>query len=172
MAFTSSPSTGPSRGLDSNTSIIHEFTSCVKHLFDYETASEWRRQQGQHIVEDSAPDREAYQTVYAKARGAIAAPTAGFHFTERVFEELGARGVETCEITLHVGLGTFQPVHTERVEDHKMETEQFEISQSAAAAIEARTTIGYIGVNLTETLPALHAAWAVNAAHYSITPDS
>ncbi len=84
---------------------------------------------------DEPTDRETYQTVYAKARGAVAAPTAGFHFTERVVEELRARGVETCEITLHVGLGTFQPVHAQRVEDHKMESERFEISESAARAI-------------------------------------
>lgn len=84
---------------------------------------------------DEPADREAYQTVYAKVRGAVAAPTAGFHFTERVLSGLRARGAETCEITLHVGLGTFQPVRTERVEDHKMEAERFEISESAAAAI-------------------------------------
>src|SRR5947207_455515 len=84
---------------------------------------------------DSAPDRGAYQTVYAKARGAIAAPTAGFHFAERTFEELRARGIETCEITLHVGLATFQPVHAGRVEDHEMEAERFEIPESAASAI-------------------------------------
>ncbi len=84
---------------------------------------------------DEPSDRATYQTVYAKARGAVAAPTAGFHFTERVIEKLRARGVETCEITLHVGLGTFQPVHAERVEDHKMESERFEVSESAAHAI-------------------------------------
>lgn len=84
---------------------------------------------------DEPTDREAYQTVYAKVRGAIAAPTAGFHFTERVLGELAARGIETCEITLHVGLGTFQPVRTERVEDHKMEAERYEISEAAATTI-------------------------------------
>ncbi len=84
---------------------------------------------------DAPADRETYQTVYAKVRGAVAAPTAGFHFTERIINELRARGGETCEITLHVGLGTFQPVHAERVEYHKMESERFEISESAARAI-------------------------------------
>jgi S-adenosylmethionine:tRNA ribosyltransferase-isomerase len=86
---------------------------------------------------DEAQDREAYQTIYAKVRGAVAAPTAGFHFTERVIEELRQRQIETCEITLHVGLGTFQPVRVQRVEDHKMEAERFEISQSAAVALNA-----------------------------------
>ena len=84
---------------------------------------------------DNDSDREAYQTIYAKVRGAVAAPTAGFHFTAAVFEELRTRGIETCEVTLHVGLGTFRPVQAERVEDHKMEAESFEISQPAAAAI-------------------------------------
>jgi S-adenosylmethionine:tRNA ribosyltransferase-isomerase len=84
---------------------------------------------------DNQSDREAYQTLYAKARGAVAAPTAGLHFTRSVFEALRARGVETCEVTLHVGLGTFRPVRTDSVEDHKMDAEQFEVSQPAAAAI-------------------------------------
>jgi S-adenosylmethionine:tRNA ribosyltransferase-isomerase len=84
---------------------------------------------------DEPADRETYQTVYAKVRGAVAAPTAGFHFTERVFEALRARRVETCEITLHVGLGTFQPVRSERVEEHVMEPERFEIPEATAKAI-------------------------------------
>ena len=84
---------------------------------------------------DEAQDRETYQTIYAKVRGAVAAPTAGFHFTERVLEKLYQRKIQTCEITLHVGLGTFQPVRVERVEDHKMEAERYEISQAAAAAL-------------------------------------
>ena len=84
---------------------------------------------------DDAPDHETYQTIYAKVRGAVAAPTAGFHFTEGVIEALRQRRIETCEITLHVGLGTFQPVRVERVEDHKMEAERFEISEAAAIAL-------------------------------------
>lgn len=84
---------------------------------------------------DEPHDRTTYQTIYAKVRGAVAAPTAGFHFTEQVLRALDARGVETCEITLHVGLGTFQPVRTERVENHRMEAERYEVSETAAAAI-------------------------------------
>lgn len=84
---------------------------------------------------DEPGDRSAYQTVYAKVRGAVAAPTAGLHFTDHVLQQLAARGVETCEITLHVGLGTFQPVRVERVEDHRMEAERYEVSETAAAAI-------------------------------------
>jgi S-adenosylmethionine:tRNA ribosyltransferase-isomerase len=86
---------------------------------------------------DESQDRETYQTIYAKVRGAVAAPTAGFHFTERIMESLRGRGIETREITLHVGLGTFQPVRVEHVEDHKMDAERFEISESAAVALNA-----------------------------------
>jgi S-adenosylmethionine:tRNA ribosyltransferase-isomerase len=86
---------------------------------------------------DESQDRDTYQTIYAKVRGAVAAPTAGFHFTERIMKSLCGRGIETCEITLHVGLGTFQPVRVEHVEDHKMDAERFEISESAAVALNA-----------------------------------
>jgi S-adenosylmethionine:tRNA ribosyltransferase-isomerase len=105
---------------------------------------------------DEAADHETYQTVYARVRGAVAAPTAGFHFTERIFDALRARRIETCEITLHVGPGTFRPVQTERVEDHKMESEQFEISDAAAASInkaleEGRRVIA-VGTTSVRTL--------------------
>jgi S-adenosylmethionine:tRNA ribosyltransferase-isomerase len=69
---------------------------------------------------DQARDKAEYQTIFARKRGAVAAPTAGLHFTPAVLRKLRERGIETCEITLHVGLGTFQPVHTAQVEDHPM----------------------------------------------------
>ena len=105
---------------------------------------------------DEAADRETYQTVYAKVRGAVAAPTAGFHFTQRVFDALRERKIEICEVTLHVGPGTFRPVQTERVEDHKMESEQFEISVAVAVAInkaiaEGRRVIA-VGTTSVRTL--------------------
>jgi S-adenosylmethionine:tRNA ribosyltransferase-isomerase len=86
---------------------------------------------------DRKEDRERYQTVYARleALGSVAAPTAGLHFTPEILEQIRARGIETAEITLHVGLGTFQPVHAERVEEHKMHRESFFISEDAAAKI-------------------------------------
>jgi S-adenosylmethionine:tRNA ribosyltransferase-isomerase len=84
---------------------------------------------------DDPRDRETYQTVYAKVRGAVAAPTAGFHFTEEILGELREHGIETCEITLHVGLGTFQPVRTKQVEDHRMEAERYEVFDAAAQVI-------------------------------------
>lgn len=84
---------------------------------------------------DRTADRDRYQTVYAKARGSVAAPTAGLHFTPVIFDRIRARGIEIAEITLHVGLGTFQPVRVENVEDHKLHRESYEISADAARAI-------------------------------------
>jgi S-adenosylmethionine:tRNA ribosyltransferase-isomerase len=84
---------------------------------------------------DSAGDRERYQTVYARERGSVAAPTAGLHFTPEILERLRERGIETCEVTLHVGLGTFQPVRVERVEDHRLHSEAYSISSEAAEKI-------------------------------------
>jgi S-adenosylmethionine:tRNA ribosyltransferase-isomerase len=84
---------------------------------------------------DSSGDRERYQTVYARQRGSVAAPTAGLHFTPEILERIRQHGVETVEITLHVGLGTFQSIHVERVEDHKLHSEPYSISTAAASAI-------------------------------------
>jgi S-adenosylmethionine:tRNA ribosyltransferase-isomerase len=84
---------------------------------------------------DSARDRERYQTVYADPRGSVAAPTAGLHFTEATLDSMRQREVETVDITLHVGLGTFQPIRVERVEDHKLHSEPYSISAPAASAI-------------------------------------
>jgi S-adenosylmethionine:tRNA ribosyltransferase-isomerase len=84
---------------------------------------------------DEDRDKERYQTVYAQARGSVAAPTAGLHFTPEILERIRGRGIEIAEITLHVGLGTFQPVRVERVEDHKLHREWYEIPAEAARAI-------------------------------------
>jgi len=84
---------------------------------------------------DSSCDRERYQTVYANPRGSVAAPTAGLHFTPEVLDRIRQRGIETADITLHVGLGTFQPIRVDRVEDHKLHSEPYSISASAASAI-------------------------------------
>lgn len=84
---------------------------------------------------DRSGDRERYQTVYAQERGSVAAPTAGLHFTPEILTRLRDRGIETAEITLHVGLGTFQPIRVERVEDHTLHRESYQISSEAAAKI-------------------------------------
>jgi S-adenosylmethionine:tRNA ribosyltransferase-isomerase len=91
---------------------------------------------------DAAADRERYQTVYARARGSVAAPTAGLHFTPEILEQMRARGMETAEITLHVGLGTFQPVRAEKVEEHKLHREWYRISEEAAAQINGALAAG------------------------------
>jgi S-adenosylmethionine:tRNA ribosyltransferase-isomerase len=85
---------------------------------------------------DSPADHERYQTVYARDQGSVAAPTAGLHFTREILARLTARGIETAEITLHVGLGTFQPVRVQRVEDHQLHAEPYSISAESAAKIQ------------------------------------
>jgi S-adenosylmethionine:tRNA ribosyltransferase-isomerase len=85
--------------------------------------------------EDSSADRERYQTVYARERGSVAAPTAGLHFTPEILTRMLGRGIETAEVTLHVGLGTFQPLRSARVEDHQLHSEAYTISAEAAEKI-------------------------------------
>jgi S-adenosylmethionine:tRNA ribosyltransferase-isomerase len=87
--------------------------------------------------EDESADRERYQTVFATKPGAVAAPTAGLHFTQEILSAIRERGVEICELTLDVGLGTFQPVHSETLEGHVMHAESYEISEQAAQQIQA-----------------------------------
>jgi S-adenosylmethionine:tRNA ribosyltransferase-isomerase len=124
-------------------------------------------------------DRERYQTVYASARGAIAAPTAGLHFTPHVLDELLARGAHLTEITLHVGYGTFEPVRVEDLSEHAVAPEQYEISEAAAKSVnEARARgnrIISIGTTTTRALEsAVDAKGRVQAgaaqAQLTITP--
>jgi S-adenosylmethionine:tRNA ribosyltransferase-isomerase len=91
---------------------------------------------------DRSTDRERYQTVYAQARGSVAAPTAGLHFTPEILEQIRTRGIEVVEITLHVGLGTFQPVRVEKVEEHRLHHEHYEVSAEAAEAIREAKASG------------------------------
>jgi S-adenosylmethionine:tRNA ribosyltransferase-isomerase len=84
---------------------------------------------------DTPEDRERYQTVYARRPGAIAAPTAGLHFTEEILRRIEEAGAAIARVTLHVGIGTFRPVAAERVEDHRMDAERYEIGEEAAAAV-------------------------------------
>jgi S-adenosylmethionine:tRNA ribosyltransferase-isomerase len=90
-----------------------------------------RRSRGQDLAEDKA----RYQTVYAQHTGSVAAPTAGLHFTEDIFGKLRTRNIPVCEILLHVGYGTFQPVRSEIVEEHRMEPEFFQVDDSTAESI-------------------------------------
>ena len=106
--------------------------------------------------EDEPLDRLRYQTVYASRRGAVAAPTAGLHFSEGVFQRLREKGISWCEITLHIGLGTFQPVRSERIEEHRMEKEWYEINESAAQAVRSAKSQGRrivaVGTTVTRAL--------------------
>lgn len=86
-------------------------------------------------IKKQLDDSERYQTVYARTPGSAAAPTAGLHFTPRLLEQLADRGVVVTAVTLHVGLGTFRPVMVDRVEDHRMHAEYFEVSEAAADAM-------------------------------------
>ena len=105
---------------------------------------------------DTAEDSNRYQTVFAKRRGAVAAPTAGLHFTPAVFDRLRAQGIQWQEITLHVGLGTFQPVRSDTLEEHLMEPESFEVTLETAnliqCAIAEKRRVIAVGTTVTRTL--------------------
>jgi S-adenosylmethionine:tRNA ribosyltransferase-isomerase len=105
---------------------------------------------------DEEGDRERYQTVFARRPGAVAAPTAGLHFTEEILQRIRARGCETCEVTLDVGLGTFQPIHTEILEEHKIHSEAYEINEEVVEKIcgakkEKRPVLA-VGTTVVRTL--------------------
>ncbi len=110
--------------------------------------------------EDETADTERYQTVYARRVGSAAAPTAGLHLSEAVLAGLEARGVEVVSVTLHVGTGTFAPVRTERVEDHTMHTERYEVSPQAANAVNGAKAAGRPVVAVgTTSVRTLESAW-------------
>jgi S-adenosylmethionine:tRNA ribosyltransferase-isomerase len=92
--------------------------------------------------QDEAADRERYQTVFSKNPGAIAAPTAGLHFTSEILDAIRQRGAEICELTLDVGLGTFQPIHSDTLEGHKLHAETYELPPTAAASLNAAHKAG------------------------------
>ena len=105
---------------------------------------------------DSPADRERYQTVYARARGSVAAPTAGLHLTPELLTALDARGVRRADVTLHVGYGTFSPIRVDEIEAHTVDPEIFDVSPAAAASIssaqdEGRRIIA-VGTTTTRTL--------------------
>jgi S-adenosylmethionine:tRNA ribosyltransferase-isomerase len=101
-------------------------------------------------------DKESYQTVYAAARGAIAAPTAGLHFTQEILDDIAARGIEIVRVTLHVGIGTFKPVKVDEIAEHRMDTERYELTAEAAerlnAALDEKRPIVAVGTTSVRTL--------------------
>lgn len=114
------------------------------------------KQRGEPIT---LADRARYQTVYAEKRGSAAAPTAGLHFTENLLDTIRQKGVGIEKVTLHIGLDTFQPVRTERIEDHKIHREWYEVTSRAADAVHAaRRAGGSIVAVGTTALRALESA--------------
>lgn len=111
-------------------------------------------------IKEKLEDKNRYQTIYAKVEGSAAAPTAGLHFTDDVFNRLKEKGIEVLDITLHVGLGTFRPVGEENVEDHIMHSEYFSISKEVAdklnAAKKENRRIISVGTTTTRTLEAVY----------------
>jgi len=103
---------------------------------------------------DETSDRERYQTVFAKEKGSVAAPTAGLHFTTEILDQCRLAGAEIAYVTLHVGLGTFQPIHTEEVTQHRLHAERYEITAENEAKIQAasrRVAVGTTSVRVLET---------------------
>jgi len=118
---------------------------------------------------DDPSDRERYQTVFARCAGAVAAPAAGLHFTPEILQKLKAKGCELCEVTLNVGLGTFQPVHTETLEEHKIHSEAYEISSETVEKIycakrDSRPVLA-VGTTVVRTLE--DAASRINAMGFT-----
>jgi S-adenosylmethionine:tRNA ribosyltransferase-isomerase len=118
---------------------------------------------------DEAEDRLRYQTIFARSGSAVAAPTAGLHFTESILEKLRARGTEICEITLNVGLGTFQPIHEEEIERHAIHTESYEIPEETAERISNAKKSGrpILAVGTTVVRALEDATQKASAAHAS-----
>lgn len=118
--------------------------------------------------EQARLDKERYQTIYARETGAVAAPTAGLHFTKEIFDALEAKGVRRASVTLHVGPGTFKPVKTETVEEHVMDAERYSVPEETAEAIDACkarggrvVAVGSTSVRTLETVAAENGGRAV-----------
>lgn len=134
--------------------------------FDFPVDDEWLEKHG-HVPlppyirrADTPADEERYQTIYARAMGSAAAPTAGLHFTKRVLDELTERGLHTAWVTLHVGLGTFLPIRTDEIERHAMHEECFAIPAATKTLVDAALRDGRqvlaVGTTVVRTL---ESAW-------------
>ncbi len=101
---------------------------------------------------DTAADRERYQTVFARERGSVAAPTAGLHFTSEILEACRASDAQTASVTLHVGLGTFQPLHEEQIESARLHSESYAITEENAARMRAASRLVCVGTTSVRTV--------------------
>ncbi len=110
-------------------------------------------------ITEKLSDKERYQTVYSKEQGSVAAPTAGLHFTEQLIKDIKAKGVQIVPLVLHVGLGTFRPVKVETIEQHKMHSEYYHLSEESASQINACRARGgriiAVGTTVVRTLETL-----------------
>lgn len=124
--------------------------------------------------QDREADRERYQTVYSRDRGSVAAPTAGLHFTAEILEAIRARGVQVATVTLHVGLGTFQPVRVDRVEDVRLHAERYTLTAETAAALNAARRDGrrIVAAGTTTVRTLEHCALQGDEADAEFTPHS
>jgi S-adenosylmethionine:tRNA ribosyltransferase-isomerase len=113
---------------------------------------------------DEAGDRERYQTVFARVRGSVAAPTAGLHFTPQVLAECRAAGADIAYVTLHVGLGTFQPIHEEHFEGHRLHGETFQVTAENAARMRAARRLVAAGTTSVRTIESAWQRGAIEAA--------
>lgn len=113
---------------------------------------------------DEASDRERYQTVFARARGSVAAPTAGLHFTPEVLDQCRAAGAAIAYVTLHVGLGTFQPLHEEHFEAHRLHGETFEITPENAARMRSASRLVAIGTTSVRSIESAARCGPLEAA--------
>ncbi len=104
------------------------------------------------VAPDLTNDRDRYQTIYAKAAGSIAAPTAGLHFSPAILDALKTKGVNIAPVTLHVGIGTFLPIETDTVENHVMETEFYDINPESAEKINSARRVIAVGTTSTRTI--------------------
>ena len=105
---------------------------------------------------DEASDNERYQTVFARERGSVAAPTAGLHFTPEVLAACEAAGARRAEVTLHVGLGTFQPLHSTNVEENQLHFERFQVAPEAAASIAEANRVIAVGTTAVRTVESFY----------------
>jgi len=117
-----------------------------------------------------AQDRERYQTVFARERGAVAAPTAGLHFTPALIEALRSHGIAMASITLHVGPGTFLPVRSTRTEDHRMHRERYSVPEETSRALERADRVIAVGTTVLRTLEASSGRPGPGSTDLFITP--
>jgi S-adenosylmethionine:tRNA ribosyltransferase-isomerase len=121
--------------------------------------------------ESEESDKERYQTIYAKAEGSVAAPTAGLHFTEHVFQSLQAKQIQPLYVTLHVGAGTFKPVKTEKLEQHEMHAEYIDVTDLTIAHLAEAKRVYAVGTTSFRTLETLYWMGVKCSLNPGISPE-